>query len=118
MSLDEVRARLPRHVRGLAELAARQRHAALRRLEDAGARLKSCTSLLDSLSYRGVLERGFALVRDEQGGLVSSAARARSQVALELEFGDGKVQTVVAPGSRAARTARPAAAAGAQGRLL
>jgi exodeoxyribonuclease VII large subunit len=118
VSLDEVRARLPRHVRGLAELAARQRHAALRRLEDAGARLKSCTSLLDSLSYRGVLDRGFALVRDEQGELVASAARARSQVALELEFGDGKVQTVVAPGSRGARSARPGAAAGAQGRLL
>ena len=44
-----------------------------------------------------MLERGFALVRDEQGQLVASAARARSQVALELEFRDGRVQTVVAP---------------------
>ena len=55
-------------------------------------------SLLGSLSYRGVLARGFALVRDEQAQLVDSAARARTQAALELEFRDGKVQTVVARG--------------------
>ncbi len=64
-----------------------------------------------------MLERGFALVRDEQGELVDGAARARALAALELEFHDGRVQTVVARGG--ARSARPAAApAGEQGRLL
>jgi exodeoxyribonuclease VII large subunit len=116
LSLDEIRARLPRHMRGLAELAARQDHAVSRRLDAADDRLQALASLLGSLSYRGVLARGFALVRDEQAQLVDSAARARTQTALELEFRDGKVQTVVARGSRAARPA--AASAGGQGRLL
>jgi exodeoxyribonuclease VII large subunit len=116
LSLDEIRARLPRHLRGLAELAARQDHAVGRRLDAADGRLEALASLLGSLSYRGVLARGFALVRDEQAQLVDSAARARTQAALELEFRDGKVQTVVARGSRAPRAA--AAPTGGQGRLL
>jgi exodeoxyribonuclease VII large subunit len=66
------------------------------------------------LSYRGVLERGFALVRDDQGRLVDGAARAQSQTVLELEFHDGKVRTVVARTSRSSRPAAPAE----QGRLL
>ena len=69
-----------------------------------------------------MLERGFALVRDGRA-VVASAARARGQVALELEFGDGKVQTVVAPGSarrappgRRRRPARRAGSCDARGR--
>ena len=57
----------------------------------------------------------FRMVRDEQAQLVDSAARARTKAALELEFQDGKVQTVVARGSRGPR---PAVATGGQGRLL
>ena len=117
LSLDEIRARLPRHQSGLDDLAARQRHAIERRLADGRARLKAQASLLELLSYRGVLERGFALVRDERGELVDGAAKARALAALELEFHDGRVQTVVARGG--ARSARPAATpAGEQGRLL
>jgi exodeoxyribonuclease VII large subunit len=115
LTLDELRSRLPRHARSLAELDARQRHALGRRLADAGARLQAQASLLASLSYRGVLERGFALVRDERGQLVDGAARARTRTTLELEFHDGKVQTAVARGPR---SARPAAPAVEQGRLL
>ena len=115
LTLDEIGTRLPRHGRSLAELEARQKHAVGRRLADALARLQALASLLASLSYRGVLERGFALVRDEQGQLVDGAARARTQAALELEFHDGRVQTMVARGSRSARAAAPA---GEQGRLL
>ena len=115
LTLEELGARLPRHRRGLAELAARQSHAVARRLADTQARLQAQASLLASLSYRGVLERGFALVRDERGQLVDGAARARAQTALELEFHDGRVPTVVARGPRAGRPAPPA---GEQGRLL
>jgi exodeoxyribonuclease VII large subunit len=117
LSLDEIRARLQHHQRGLADLLARQQHAIGRRLDDGRARLKAQASLLDSLSYRGVLERGFALVRDERGQLVDGAAKARALAALELEFHDGRVQTVVARAG--ARPPRPAMAPGGdQGRLL
>ncbi len=115
LSLEELAARLPRHARSLAELDARQRHAAARRLAEALARLRAQASLLASLSYRGVLERGFALVRDEHGQLVEGAERARTRSALELEFHDGRVQAVLA---RGLRTGRPAGPADTQGRLL
>jgi exodeoxyribonuclease VII large subunit len=117
LTLDEVRARLQHHQSGLEGLLARQQHAIERRLADGRARLRAQASLLESLSYRGVLERGFALVRDERGELVDGAVKARALAALELEFHDGRVQTMVARGGT--RPARPAVApAGEQGRLL
>jgi exodeoxyribonuclease VII large subunit len=47
-------------------------------------------SLLESLSYRRVLERGYALVRDAAGHPVTSSGDARG--ALTIEFKDGVVQ--------------------------
>jgi exodeoxyribonuclease VII large subunit len=46
--------------------------------------------LLESLSYRRVLDRGYALVRDGQGHPVTQASDARG--ALTIEFKDGVVQ--------------------------
>jgi exodeoxyribonuclease VII large subunit len=43
------------------------------------------------LSYRSVLARGFALVRDEQGRAVHAAAGVGPGARLELEFSDGRV---------------------------
>ncbi|MGH6897070.1 MAG: exodeoxyribonuclease VII large subunit [Geminicoccaceae bacterium] len=118
LSLDELRARLPRHDRGLTDLAARKDGAVARALRDAAQRLGASSSLLASLSYEGVLARGFALVRDEGGRPVPSAARARAETALEIQFHDGRVPTLVARGgsSKPARSApRPQ---GEQRRLL
>jgi exodeoxyribonuclease VII large subunit len=118
LSIDELRARLPRHERALADLADRKSGAVARTLRDAGQRLAAASGLLGSLSYEGVLARGFALVRDEAGRLVPSAARARAEAALEIQFRDGRVPTLVARGGtpRSARADR--AAAGEQRRLL
>jgi exodeoxyribonuclease VII large subunit len=43
------------------------------------------------LSYRGVLARGFALVRDEQGHAVHAAASVGPNAHLSIEFADGRV---------------------------
>jgi exodeoxyribonuclease VII large subunit len=96
LSVDELRTRLPRHGGMLADLAGRQNGAVGRTLRDAGQRLAASSNLLASLSYEGVLGRGFALVRDEGGQLVPSAARARGEIALEIQFHDGRVPTLVA----------------------
>jgi exodeoxyribonuclease VII large subunit len=98
LSVEELGRRLPRHERLVGDLAARQQHAVERRLHDAGERLRACGSLLEGLSYQGVLARGFALVRDEDGRPVDSAARAREHIALELEFHDGRVRTLRSSG--------------------
>ena len=47
--------------------------------------------LLAALSYRSVLARGFALVRDEQGLPVHAAAAIGPGARLDLEFADGRV---------------------------
>jgi exodeoxyribonuclease VII large subunit len=118
LSLDELRTRMPRHANTLGSLAARQDRAVARALLGTGQRLASASSLLTSLSYEGVLARGFALVRDERGELVGSALRARGETALEIQFHDGRVPTLVARGgaSKQARAGPPGP--GAQRRLL
>jgi exodeoxyribonuclease VII large subunit len=118
LSLEELRARLPRHERALADLGARNQGAVGRSLRDAGQRLAATSGLLASLSYEGVLARGFALVRDEAGRLVPSAARARAETALEIQFHDGRVPTLVARGGTPKPSRAEAPADGAQRRLL
>ncbi len=51
----------------------------------------SLSQLLSSLSHKSVLERGFALVRGEDGHVVRRAAAAGTAVRLDIEFADGHV---------------------------
>ncbi|MBM3553510.1 MAG: exodeoxyribonuclease VII large subunit [Alphaproteobacteria bacterium] len=80
--------------------AARQRLAgAAQRLDRAVAglivrsqeRLDRLSRLLDSLSHRSVLARGFALVREESGALVRSVAQAPPGTGLDIEIADGRI---------------------------
>jgi exodeoxyribonuclease VII large subunit len=50
--------------------------------------------LLDAFSYRGVLERGFALVRDLDGKPLHSAAAIRPGLRIDVEFSDGRVRAL------------------------
>mgnify|MGYP001817642373 FL=1 len=54
-------------------------------------RLESLTKLLQSLSYQGVLARGFALVRERSGAMVRRSAQLQAGHDLEIEFYDGRV---------------------------
>jgi len=54
--------------------------------------------VLQSLSYRNVLQRGFALVRDAEGGPVRQAAAVTPGMALSLEFADGRVSAIAGEG--------------------
>ena len=47
--------------------------------------------LLRAFSYQSVLERGFALVRDEAGHPLRAAAAVKPGMALDIEFADGCV---------------------------
>jgi exodeoxyribonuclease VII large subunit len=47
--------------------------------------------LLAAFSYRGVLARGFALVRDANHQPVRTAAAVSAGMPLEIEFSDGRV---------------------------
>jgi exodeoxyribonuclease VII large subunit len=47
--------------------------------------------LLAAFSYRGVLARGFALVRDAKGRPLRTAAAINAGMPLEIEFSDGRI---------------------------
>lgn len=65
-------------------------------------RLKAAGRMLEGLSYRGTLARGYVVVRAE-GRVVTSQAEAASAGALELEFNDGRLAaTPVGSGASAA----------------
>ena len=79
--------------RGRAELAGlspRLETGLARRLEQANNRLQGLDRTLQSLSYRGTLARGYAVVRGG-GQVVSDTAAARDAGALEIEFADGRL---------------------------
>jgi exodeoxyribonuclease VII large subunit len=77
----------------------------MQRLE---ARAAHSGQLLTALSYRSVLTRGFALVRDEQGHPVHAAASVGPGARLDLEFADGRVAaTADADRPPAAATSAP-----------
>ncbi len=53
------------------------------------ARYVASAQLFDSLNYKSVLARGFALVRDGEGRMLRSAAAVSEGSPLVLEFVDG-----------------------------
>jgi exodeoxyribonuclease VII large subunit len=74
--------------------------------------------ILQSLSYRNVLKRGYALVRDETGNPVKGAAALSLNQTIAIEFADGSITAVTAEGSATPppqpakkRAEKPAAAA-------
>jgi len=71
-------------------------------------RLTTARQLLAAFSYRGVLARGFALVRDGDGHPLRSAAAVTGGMPLAIEFSDGRV-TATADGGGTPRTPEPRA---------
>ncbi|MCG2627882.1 exodeoxyribonuclease VII large subunit [Bradyrhizobium sp. WYCCWR 13023] len=72
----------------LSERAGRALVTLLQRLD---ARVENSGKLLSALSYRGVLARGFALVRDEAGHPLHSADSVGPNARIAIEFADGRV---------------------------
>ncbi len=92
-------------------LAERARRALATLLQRLDARVGHSGQLLSALSYRGVLARGFALVRDEQGHAVHAAASIGPNAHLSIEFADGRVGAT-ADADRPAAISAPAATDG------
>jgi len=91
-------------------LAERARRALATALARQQARVANNGQLLAALSYRGVLARGFALVRDAHGLAVHAAAAIGPGARLNIEFADGQVgATADADRPAATAAARPAA---------
>ena len=109
-------------VRALAERGTRAQKTNLARKLD---RLTSAGQLLNAFSYRGVLRRGFALVRDAEGHPLRAASSIGEGTRIEVEFADGRVGATAdgltsSPSSAPspAAKAKPRGGAGGQGSLF
>jgi len=77
-------------------------------------RIQHSAQMLAALSYKGVLSRGFALVRDEAGQPLHHAAQVGAGERISIEFADGRVAATAhgTPPSakKAAKPSKPTAA--------
>ena len=78
----------------IAALARRAERAERARLGEARRHLDGLARVLDGISYRAVLERGFALVRGEDGTMRRRAGEVKSGEPLTLTFADGEAKVV------------------------
>jgi exodeoxyribonuclease VII large subunit len=95
-------------------LAERARRALATSMQRQQARISHAGQLLTALSYKSVLTRGFALVRDQRGHAVRAAAAIGPGARLDLEFSDGRVGATAdadRPAATAARASQPKAVA-------
>lgn len=108
-----------RHSRTRFDPCADRLQAALRRIiVQRGNDLTSLGKLLESYSYKGVLERGFALVQDDEGRIVRSKADLRPGQLLAIEVADGQFGASVSGAPVARKRARPPKDDGGQGTLF
>jgi exodeoxyribonuclease VII large subunit len=76
--------------------AARIERARTTQFNKARNQLEGLGRVLDSISYKSVLERGFALVRGEDGKVRRRAAAVKAGEALTLTFADGEAAATAA----------------------
>ncbi|PZP56022.1 MAG: exodeoxyribonuclease VII large subunit [Micavibrio aeruginosavorus] len=97
--LQQISSRLP-HPRQTLEQASQNLSFQRRNLDRLGAKLlehpqrqlAQTGQMLEVLSFRNILKRGYAVIRSPEGHLISSAKTAQSHNDLSLEFADGKIQ--------------------------
>jgi exodeoxyribonuclease VII large subunit len=107
------RQKIARERERVLRLAERARRALDFALQRVAARVAHSGQLLGALSYRSVLTRGFALVRDEHGHPVHTAASVGPGARLDLEFADGRV-AATADADRPVAASKPKPAASEQ----
>jgi exodeoxyribonuclease VII large subunit len=90
---------------------ARLLRAMRQRQADAAQRLNQPAKLLESLSYRNVLARGFAVIHGADGQALNSAAAMAPGAAVRIEMHDGNREAQIVGGGVAPAARKPAPAA-------
>lgn len=86
---------------------ANQRRAGMERFS---GRLQQAARLLSSYSHEKTLERGFALVRDGKGAVITRSAQTAPKTGYSVAFADGAIDVVRLDGTSKAKVARRPAA--------
>ena len=91
-----------------------------RRLDNARAGVEQVMRLANSLSYQGVLERGFALVRDLDDRPLKRAHEVKPGQAVRVQFADDSVGAITTGKSATGTKSRttPVKEPGKQGTLF
>ena len=87
----------------LESLGARHDQCMRKSLAARRARLEGLGQLLESVGYRRVLARGYALVHDAAGRPLHTAAEIMTGQALMIEFADGRIGAIAGSESQAAK---------------
>ncbi len=113
----QLHSRIAQQFAVVARLADRLAPAFEQQIDRKRSALAACGQLFDSLNYKSVLQRGYALVWDADGQPVRATAGVFEGQALTLEFADGKSD---ATGGRSGRqkSTKPKAAVADQGALF
>jgi exodeoxyribonuclease VII large subunit len=100
---------IARHRERLSAFGERSLRAIQNLLDNRDLRIERSGQLLTAFSYRGVLERGFALVRDVEGNPLRRAAAVQAGQGLDIEFADGRARATAqgAPALAPPVVARP-----------
>lgn len=96
LSPQPLRAELRQSQAQLVPVALRLDQIPARLTADRRQSLSQLAKLLDTLSYRSVLARGYALVQDQAGEVVSSATTLKPGESVRLTFADGEVGATIA----------------------
>jgi exodeoxyribonuclease VII large subunit len=94
---------IAREQRGVEQCASRLQPLILRQLADRDKALQSETKLFDSLNYRNVLKRGFAIVRSKDGAILSSRQAVADAGSFQIMLQDGEI-TAQTDASKSAKT--------------
>ena len=126
-NITAARTQLARQRERVGVFAARAERAVGVILDQRAMRFERAGQLLTAFSYRGVLARGFALVRDAAGLPLRAAASVSPGMRLDIEFADGRVGAVAGdarvtpeaePPPLRPRRRRPAGSGEGQGSLF
>jgi exodeoxyribonuclease VII large subunit len=107
LRIDPWRQELTRQGQGLIQLAARLPTAYDQQRRTRAERIAGLGRLLESYSYKGTLARGFVVLRDEAGALLSGVATLAPGTLVTLEAQDGSRKAEVLEEGGSPRPARP-----------
>jgi exodeoxyribonuclease VII large subunit len=102
----------------LGPLATRLYASMLQGLSLRGAALAQAGKLLTSLSYKSVLARGYAVVKDDEGNLVHERGGLKPGAPVSIEFADGEVGATIASSPVIKKKPRPPSDGGTQESLF
>ncbi|MBR3371939.1 MAG: exodeoxyribonuclease VII large subunit [Rhodobacteraceae bacterium] len=91
----------------LAERTNRATRAVTNTLDKQAAQLAALDRLRQSLGYPATLQRGYAVVRDEGGAVVTMAEQASRKPALQIEFSDGTLDVLARKPDKPAKAKTP-----------